>query len=172
MSQHDKDRLAAEVAAAAADVARLKEENARLAEDLRLDPDDAKRAGQKRAVETLARARDRLDAARAAQAVFDKTGSPHGLVAEGEKVTGTVAVPALPGWSHAAREAAIEAALAGPLHDAAAALGVVLAAAPAKYTKERPGRDAEGRLVLEVAGQVEGDRLMPAVSRAAKQRKG
>jgi hypothetical protein len=36
------------------------------------------------------------------------------------------------------------------------------------YTKEKPGRDDEGRTVIEVAGRVEGDRLVPAVSRASK----
>ena len=48
----------------------------------------------------------------------------------------------------------------------------MLAAQPARYTKERPGRDAEGRTVLEVAGRVEGDRLVPAVSRASKNLRG
>jgi len=167
-TEDDKRRLEAEAAAAQAEVTRVREENARLAEDFRLDPGDDKREGLRRAAEALAAARDRLDAARAALRVFEKTGSPHGLVAEGGRVTGTIAVPAKPGWSHAEREEAIEAALDDALAAAAAELSVVLAAAPVKYTKERPGRDAEGRVVLEVAGRVEGDRLVPAVSRAAK----
>jgi hypothetical protein len=167
-TEDDKFRIQAEVTAAQAEVDRVREENAHLAEDFRLDPDEAKRAGLRRGAEALASARDRLDAAKAALAVFDKTGSPHGLVAENGRVTGTIAVPAKPGWSHAEREQAVEAALTDALHAAAAELGVVLAAAPAKYTKERPGRDAEGRVVMEVAGRVEGDRLVPAVSRTAK----
>ena len=54
------------------------------------------------------------------------------------------------------------------LTEASNKLGIVMAASPAKYTRERPGRDAEGRTVLEVAGRVEGDQLVPAISRAAK----
>ncbi|MFT3766908.1 MAG: hypothetical protein QM820_15530 [Minicystis sp.] len=168
MTEDEKTHLEAEVAAAQAEVTRVREENAHLAEDFRLDPDDAKRDELKRAATTLASARDRLDAAKAALKVFEKTGSPHGLVAENGRVTGTIAVPAKGGWSQQEREQAIEAALNDPLDEAVESLGVVLAAAPAKYTKERPGRDAQGRLVLEVAGRVEGDKLVPAVSRAAK----
>lgn len=168
MTQEEKTRLEAEISAAQADVDRVREENARLAEDFRLDPDEAKRAGLKRAADTLAAARDRLDAAKAALAVFEKTGSPHGIVAANGRVTGTVAVAARPGWTQPERERAVEEALSEGLNAAAGELGVVLAAAPARYTKERPGRDAEGRIVLEVAGRVEGDRLVPAVSRAAK----
>lgn len=171
MSQDEKSRLEAEVASAQAEVARVREENAHLAEDFRLDPDEGKREELKRAAATLASARDRLSAAKAALTVFEKTGSPHGLVAANGAVTGTIAVPAKPGWTQQDREQAIDAALDERLHAAADELGVVLAAAPAKYTKERPGRDAEGRLVLEVAGRVEGDRLVPAVSRAAKMMK-
>jgi chromosome segregation ATPase len=171
MTQEEKSRLEAEVAAAQAEVARIREENAHLAEDFRLDPDEGKREGLRRAAETLAHARDRLDAAKAALTVFEKTGSRHGLVAQKGAVTGTIAVPAKPGWTQQEREKAIEAALDEQLAAAADELSVVLAAAPAKYTKERPGRDAEGRIVLEVAGRVEGDRLVPAVSRAAKQMK-
>jgi chromosome segregation ATPase len=168
MSQDEKTRLEAEVAAAQAEVARVREENTILSEDFRLEPTGENRARLKRAADNLANARDRLDAAKAALTVFEKTGSPHGLVAEGSRVTGTVGVPAKPGWTQKEREQAIEDALNDKLNEAADQLGVVLAAAPAKYTKERPGRDPEGRIVLEVAGRVEGDRLVPAVSRAAK----
>jgi hypothetical protein len=167
-TEDDKQRLEAEVAAAQAEIDRIREENAILAEDFRLDPDEAKRADLRRGADALAAARDRLDAAKAALKVFEKTGSAHGLVAENGRVTGTIAVPAKPGWTHQEREEAIEAALNDALHAAAEQIGAVLAAAPAKYTKERPGRDAAGRMVLEVAGRVEGDRLVPAVSRAAK----
>jgi hypothetical protein len=66
------------------------------------------------------------------------------------------------------RERAIDDALAGPLGGAADQIAAVLAAEPVRYAKERPGRDAEGRTVFDVAGRVEGDRLVPAVSRAAK----
>jgi len=168
MTQDEKSQLEAEMEAAKAEVARVREENAHLAEDFRLDPDERKRAGLKQAAATLSSARDRLSTAQAALSVLEKTGSLHGLVAEKGRVAGTIAVPAKVGWSQQERESAIDAALDDPLSEAAMELGVVLAASPVKYTKERPGRDAEGRMVLEVAGRVEGDRLTPAVSRAAK----
>lgn len=168
MTDSEKTRLEAELAAAEAEVAVVRTDNTILSEDFRLDPDGRKRADLKVAAERLSRARDRADAARAALAVLAKTGSPYGLVAEGGRVTGTVAVAPKAGWTQQEREAAVDAALDEHLGRAADELGVVLAAAPIKYTKERPGRDAEGRLVLEVAGRVEGDRLVPAVSRAAK----
>jgi hypothetical protein len=168
MSAEEKARLEADVTAAEADVNRLRAENADHATAFRLDPSDAGRELLKRAAASLAAARDRLDAARATLAVFEKTGSPHGLVADAGKVTGTIAVAVKPGVSRKEREDAIEAELTDRLHEAAEELGVVLAANPASFTRERPGRDAEGRTVLEVAGRVEGDRLVPAVSRAAK----
>jgi hypothetical protein len=101
-------------------------------------------------------------------AIVKKTGSLHGLLAEEGRVAGSIAVLMPPGISREQREDLIEAELTGKLTDAAEALGVVLAAAPMSYTKERPGRDAEGRTVIEIAGRVEGDRLVPAVSRASK----
>jgi hypothetical protein len=169
MSADEKSRLEADVAAAEADVARIRAENARLSEDFRLAPTDDGKELLKRGALSLSAARDRLDAAKATLAVFEKTGSPHGLVAQGGKVVGTIAVIVKPGATREDRERAIEDALNDQLNAAAEELGVVLAAKPASYTKERPGRDSEGRTVLEVAGRVEGDRLMPAVSRAAKQ---
>jgi hypothetical protein len=172
MSEDVKARLEAEVTAAREAIARLRKENAELAEAFRADPSDDRREQLKRAAASLASARDGLDAAQAALAVFEKTGSPHGLVAEEGRVTGTIAVLVKPGTSHAAREEAIDAELGPRLDEAARELGVVIATSPARYTKERPGRDAEGRTVLEVAGRVEGDRLVPAVSRAAKQMRG
>jgi hypothetical protein len=171
MTTDEKARLEAELEAAEAEVAAVRTDNTILAEDFRLDPDEQKRAALKLAAEKLGRARDRADAARAALEVLAKTGSPHGLVADRGRVTGTIAIAPRPGWSQKDRERAIDEALDEALVAAADELGVVLAAAPLKYTKERPGRDPEGRVVLEVAGRVEGDRLVPAVSRAAKQMK-
>jgi hypothetical protein len=172
MSEDEKARLEAEVAAAEADVARLRAENGTLAAAFREDPSEDNRELLKRAAASLSAARDRLDAARAVLVVFEKTGSPHGLVAENGKVTGTVAVAIKAGVGREERERAIEGVLDAQLQAAAEELGVVLAARAVAYTRERPGRDAEGRTVLEVAGRVEGDRLMPAVSRAAKGMKG
>jgi hypothetical protein len=168
MTPSDLPALEAALAAAEADVARLRTENAALAEAFRASPTDAGREQLKRAAASLAAARDRLDAARAALQVFRKTGSPHGLVAEGGRVIGSIAVPLPPGTSSERREQIIGAALAPDLTAVAQSLGLVLAANPAAYTKELPGRDAEGRTVLEVAGRIEGDVLAPAVSRAAK----
>jgi hypothetical protein len=172
MSADERPDLEAAVTTAEATVARLRAENAELAAAFRVDPSDDGRELLKRAAASLASARDALDVARAALAVFEKTGSPHGLVADDGKVTGTIAVLVKPGASAAEREAIIEAEMGAKLDEAAEALGVVLAAQPARYTKERPGRDAEGRVVMEVAGRVEGDRLVPAVSRAAKNLRG
>jgi exonuclease VII small subunit len=168
MSSAEQATLEADVAAAEADVTRLRAENAELAAAFRADPSEDGRELLKRAATSLSAARDRLDTARAALAVFEKTGSRHGLVADAGKVTGTLAVLVKPGATREEREAAIESELTARLHEAAEELGVVLAAKPVNFTKERPGRDPEGRTVVEVAGRVEGDRLVPAVSRASK----
>ncbi|MFO0757226.1 MAG: hypothetical protein U0359_12095 [Byssovorax sp.] len=168
METTEQDRLTAEVTAAEAAVDRLRAENAELAGRFREAPTDALRAELKRGAEALAMARDRVDAAKAALKVFEKTGDAHGIVAESGKVTGTIAVAIKPGIDRDARSRLIDDALAAKLEGAAAELGVVLSAAPVNYARELPGRDAEGRTVLEIAGRVEGDRLMPAVSRAAK----
>jgi hypothetical protein len=172
MSTDEKARLEADVASAEAKVTRVRAENAALAEQFRAAPTDDGRELLKRAAASLAAARDELDASRASLAVFEKTGSPHGLVADEGKVTGTIVVSVKPGAGREERERAIDEAIADRLHAAAEELGVVLATQPARFTRERPGRDAEGRTVLEVAGRVEGDRLVPAVSRADKQMKG
>jgi len=168
MTAEDKAPLEAEVTAADAALVRLRAENAALAAAFRETPSDDSREVLKRAAASLAAARDRLDTAKAALVVFEKTGSLHGLVPGGGKVVGTIAVMVKPGATWQEREAAIESELTPQLDAAAEELGVVLAAQASNYTKERPGRDPEGRTVLEVAGRVEGDRLVPAVSRASK----
>jgi hypothetical protein len=168
MSEDDRSRFEADVAAAQADVTRLRAENSALAASFREEPTDDGREILKRAAASLSAARDRLDAAKAALAVFEKTGSPHGLVADNGKVTGTVAVTVKPGAGKEERERAIEEVLDAQLQAIAEELGVVLAVRSAAYTREKPGRDGEGRTVLEVAGRVEGDRLVPAVSRSAR----
>src|SRR5262245_52087642 len=167
-STDDLARLEADLEAAEADVTRLRGDNAKLAAAFREEPTDAGRELLKRAAASLASARDKVDVARAALEVFKKRGSPHGLVALEGRVTGTPAVAGKAGATRAEREATIEAALDEELAKAAEELGVVLAASPERYTRERPGRDEAGRTVLEVAGRVEGDRLVPSVSRAAK----
>lgn len=161
----------AELAAAEADVARLRAENAKLADDFRADPTDEGRELLKRAAASLAAARDRVEAAKTASAIYEKTGSPYGLLAEEGRVVGAVGVLVPPGATSQERERAIDDVLSVELAEAAKELGVVLAAAPERFTRERPGRDAEGRTVLDVIGRVEGDRLVPAVSKSARLRR-
>jgi hypothetical protein len=168
MENPDLARLEAALNDARADVARIRAENARLADVYREDPSDGNRENMKRGAASLSAARDREADARAAVAIVKKTGSLHGLLAEEGRVAGSIVAVLPPGISREAREKLIEDALSAQLDDAAESLGVVLAAAPMSYTKEKPGRDAEGRTVIEVAGRVEGDRLVPAVSRASK----
>jgi len=165
------DRLRDDVAKAKDDVARLRKDNASLADTFREAPTDAGRDELRRAAAALAAARDRVEAARVALALFEKHGSPYGLLATEGGVTGCVAVSIAPGTAQEARRQLIDDAVTASLADAARELGVVLAASADRFTRERPGRDAEGRTVLDVAGRVEGDRLVPAVSsRAAKLR--
>lgn len=168
MENPDLARLEDALTEARADVARIRAENAKLADAYREDPSDSNREVMKRGASSLSAARDREAEARAAVAIMKKTGSRHGLLAEEGRVAGSIAVVLPPGISREKREDLIEAALGDQLTEAAESLGVVLAAAPRSFTKEKPGRDAEGRTVIDVAGRVEGDRLVPAVSRASK----
>jgi hypothetical protein len=172
MENPDLARLEAALTEAREGVARIRAENAKLADAYREDPSDSNREIMKRGAASLAAARDREAEARAALAIMKKTGEQHGLLAEEGRVAGSIAVLIPPGISREKREDLIEAELGDKLTDAAEALGVVLAAAPMNYTKEKPGRDAEGRTVIEVAGRVEGDRLVPAVSRQSKSMRG
>jgi len=160
--------LEAELAAAEADVARLRADNAKLAEDFRKEPSDGSREILKRAAASLSAARDRVASAKTALEVLKRTGSQHGLLAEEGRVAGTIAVLIKAGASREDRTNAIDEMLAGPLADAATQLGAVLAAAPERFVRERPGRDSQGRTVLDVIGRVEGDTLVPAISRASK----
>lgn len=168
MENPDLDRFEAALTEARADVARIRAENTKLADAYRDDPSDSNREIMKRGAASLAAARDRETDARAAVAIVKKTGSRYGLLAEEGRVAGSIAVLIPPGISREKREELIEGELAEKLAEAAESLGVVLAAAPMSYTREKPGRDNEGRTVVEVVGRVEGDRLVPAVSRASK----
>lgn len=169
-SHDDRATLDAELAEAEADVTRIREQNKALSDGFREDPTEDNRELLRRGAASLSAARDRVDKAKAAIELFETTGSIHGLLAKDGQVVGTVAVAIPPGTSREARERAIDDVLSNDLHRAADSLGAVLAASPASYTRERPGRDGEGRTVLEVCGRVEGDRLVPAVSRGAGKR--
>lgn len=171
MTDDDKARLARELEQAEADVERIRAENAALADDFRADPSDDKRELLKRAAASLAAARDRVTETKARATVLERTGSIHGLIAEGGEVFGSIAIAIAPGTPRDAREKAIDAELADRLHDAASSLGCVLGASPSHYTRERPGRDEDGRTILDVVGRVEGDVLVPAVSRSARLRR-
>src|SRR5689334_16606832 len=130
MNDLDLARLEADLDAARADIARLRVENAKLAEGFRAEPSDDSREVLKRAAASLAAARDREASAKAALEVYQRTGSLHGLVAEDGRVTGTIGVLVPPGATKEQREKAIEDALNLDLNRAADELGVVLAAAP------------------------------------------
>jgi len=77
-------------------------------------------------------------------------------------VLGSLALTIAPGTKAAARDRALDGALARPLADAAAKLSVVLAAAPSTFAFQQPGKDDRGRTRFLVSGRVEGDRLVPA----------
>lgn len=158
-----RQELEGAVTHAEQEVERLRKANAELAEGFRLDPSDDSKELLKRGAASLHAARERGLAAKAALAVFEKTGTPHGLVAGDGRVFGSVAVELAPGTPRAAREAAIGAALGEQLIEAAAELGVVLGTSSERYTRERPGRDSAGRTILDVLGRVEGDVLVPAL---------
>jgi hypothetical protein len=165
-----KAELDAELARAEEEVTRTREANSKLADAFRADPSEGNRAHLKRGAAALAVARDAVEAAKAVLAVFAKTGSRHGLVADNGQVFGTIAVLIPPGTTRADREKRIDDALTTKLAAIADELGVVLGTAPSAYTKERPGRDGEGHTVFDVSGRVEGDVLVPFLSKAAKNR--
>ncbi len=162
------DDAQAELSAAEADLSRLRAENQALADDFRNDPTDDKKEGLRRAAASLTAARDRVDAARARVELAKRTGSPYGVIADAGRVFGTIAVDLAAGISRAERERALDEALGGALHEAAKELGLVLSASPSRYARERPGRDADGRTVLDVVGRAEGDLLVPATTRNSR----
>jgi hypothetical protein len=170
MSSDARERLESVRKAAEAEVERLKGEHDKLAEKIAKVGDDSpdRRTELRRRKAMVVDARETLKDAEEALRLFDKTGKEHAIVAEGKRVFGSIAVRVPPGSSHEARGHAIDEELSGPLADVAEELGVVLAAAPSRYTRERPGRDAEGRTVLDVLGRIEGDTLVPAVSSASR----
>lgn len=83
------------------------------------------------------------------------------VVLRGDDVIGVVAVKIPPGSSKDARASAIDDALTSHLSRVAEEASLVLAADAHSFARERPGRDGEGRTVLDVRGRVEGDRIVP-----------
>jgi hypothetical protein len=84
------------------------------------------------------------------------------LEIEDDRVFGELKLPIAPGTVRKDQQRAIDEALTGPLEEAAALLGVIVAAAPNRFVRQLPGRDAEGMITFEVRGRTEGDRLVPA----------
>lgn len=158
----------AELAAAEADLGRLRARNQELADEFRSDPTEDAKEGLRRAAASLSAARDRVDAARARLALVQRTGSAYGVIADAGKVTGTIAVALPPGISKADREKAIDEALGSALLDAAKELGLILSTSPSRYARERPGRDADGKTLLDVVGRAEGDLLVPGLTRNSR----
>ncbi len=158
----------AELSAAEAELSKLRTENQVLADDFRRDPSENGKEGLRRAAASLNAVRDRVDAARARLVLVQRTGSPFGVIAEEGRVTGTISVLLPPGISKAEREAAIDAVLSDPLLEAAKELGLVVSAAPSRFVRERPGREADGKTVLDVVGRAEGDLLVPGLVRNSR----
>ena len=151
----------AELSAAEGELLRLRAENQAIADDFRRDPSEDAKEVLRRGAASLAAAKDRVDAARARVTLAKRTGSPYGVLAEKGHVFGAIAVTLPPGVSRADREKAIDAALTDKLTEAAKELGLIVSAAPSRYVRERPGRDADGNTVLDIVGRAEGDLLVP-----------
>ena len=166
----DLDALRAELAEAEASMRRVRAENADLAQLFRNDPTEDLRELLKRGAVSLASLRDRIEHTQARIHIVEKTGSEPGIVARGGRVVGRVAVLVPPGVSSRERSQIVDEVLAPELARVAEELGATLSTAPEKFTRELPGRDAEGRTHLEVGGRVEGDLLFPALSTGKKAR--
>lgn len=163
-----RDKLQADVFAAEAEVERLRQAKTERKEAAERDVSSEERTARKQLSSELNKARGRLDDARSVLERFDKSGQQHAVVVQGDRVAGSIAVHVPPGSSHEMRAQLVDETLADPLAKAVEELGVVLAAAPSRYVRERAGRDTEGRTVLDVEGVVEGDLLVPAVRHVRK----
>jgi len=83
------------------------------------------------------------------------------LSVQEQLVTGEIALEVRPGTTAQVRDRALDAALSGPLTDAAEALGAVLAAPPHRFAHALPGKDEAGLTRFIVRGRAEGGRLVP-----------
>lgn len=90
--------------------------------------------------------------------------TPHIQLAieEGDLITGEIALAIAPGTSADVQSRAIDDALDDALTARARELGLVLDAAPSRFVRAIPGKDAEGRLRFAIRARPEGDRLVPA----------
>jgi hypothetical protein len=168
MNSDLRNKLEAEVKAAEAEIKRLREARAERKEAADGEVSQEERAERKALSAALNKARTRLEQAEAVLVRFEKSGQEHAVVVQGKSAAGTIAVRIAPGTSHEQRLQIIEDALTPQLAAAAEELGVVVAASPSRYARERSGRDADGRTVLDVDGVVEGDLLVPAARNAGK----
>lgn len=161
-----RDKLAAEVAAAETEIELLREAKAKRKDAPDREVSEEERAERKQLSTAINKARGRLEQARAVLDRYDRSGREHAVVVQGDRVKGTIAVRIPPGGSSEQRLKLLEDVLAEQLDAVITTLGVVLAATPAKYVRERPGRDADGQTIFDVDGLVEGDFLVPAVKSA------
>ncbi len=83
------------------------------------------------------------------------------LTVHGRHVVGEIAIEIGPATLAAERDRALDAALATPLSDIALEHDSVLAAAPNKYARAVPGKDANGLTRFKVRARLEGGRLVP-----------
>ena len=90
---------------------------------------------------------------------------PVALTVHGKNVDGDVAIEVGPATVARERDHALDLALAGPLADIAKELDAILAAAPHRYARPIPGKDAEGLTHFAVRARLEGDRLVPDLDR-------
>ena len=171
MSADVKQRLIEARDEAEAEVTARKEAHAELAEINRLEASPRSHTAWRQSAAALAAARERLELSTAALKRFEELGDELGLWVEGDRVLGTVAVRIAPGTSQEQRLRAIADELDGPLSDVASRLGAVLGSSWERYCRERPGRDAQGRVVLEVFARVERDVVVPALPGQGKLRR-
>jgi hypothetical protein len=158
-----RDKLVAEVAAAEAEIELLRETKAKRKDVADREVSEEERTERKQLSTALNKARGRLEKARSLLERYEKSGKEHAIVVQGDHVRGTIAVRIPPGGSSEHRLQLLDEVLTEQLDAVVSDLSVVLAAAPVKYVRERPGRDAEGQTIFDVDGLVEGDRLVPAV---------
>jgi len=83
------------------------------------------------------------------------------LTIQEQVVIGEIAIEVPPGTTAQVRDRALDAALTGPLGDAAESLGAVVVAPPHRFAHPLPGKDEAGRTRFAVRGRAEGGRLVP-----------